>query len=55
MKTESLWYLGEREIEIRSAEIPDPEPEELIISLEVCGICNWDIQSYLGNFARHCD
>ena len=54
MKTESLWYLGEREIEIRSAEIPDPLPEELIIRLEACGICSWDIQSYLGNFARHC-
>ena len=53
MKTESLWYLGEREIEIRPVEIPDPRPEELIISLEACGICNWDIQSYLGNFARH--
>ncbi|UCF99682.1 MAG: zinc-binding dehydrogenase [Spirochaetaceae bacterium] len=53
MKTESLWYLGERKIEIRSVDIPDPGPEEVLVSLEACGICNWDIQSYMGNFARH--
>ena len=53
MRTEGLWYLGEREIELRSMEIPDPGPQEVIVAIEACGICNWDIQSYAGRFGRH--
>lgn len=53
MKTEGLWYLGERRIEMRAMEIPEPGPEDVLIELEACGICNWDIQSYAGNFGKH--
>jgi threonine dehydrogenase-like Zn-dependent dehydrogenase len=53
VKTESLWYLGNRKIEIRPVEIPEPRRGEVLVALEACGLCNWDIQAYLGNFARH--
>ena len=53
MQTEGLWYLGERQIEMRPMEIPDPGPEDVLVALEACGICNWDIQSYAGKFGRH--
>jgi threonine dehydrogenase-like Zn-dependent dehydrogenase len=53
MKTEGLWYLGERNIEMRSMEIPEPDPEQVLVAIEACGICNWDIQSYAGKFGAH--
>jgi threonine dehydrogenase-like Zn-dependent dehydrogenase len=53
MKTEGLWYLGERKIEIRALEIPEPGPEEVSVALEVCGICGWDILSFNGRFSRY--
>ena len=53
MKTEGLWYLGERSVELRPMEIPDPGPEEVLVAMEACGICNWDIQSYAGKFGAH--
>ena len=34
-------------------EIPDPGPEEVLVAMEACGICNWDIQSYAGKFGAH--
>jgi len=52
MKTEALWYLGERKIEIRSAELPEPEAHELLVEMEVCGICGWDLVAYAGKFGR---
>jgi threonine dehydrogenase-like Zn-dependent dehydrogenase len=53
MKTEGLWYLGERHIEMRSMEIPEPDPEQVLVAIGACGICNWDIQSYAGKFGAH--
>ncbi len=53
MKTEGLWYLGERKIEIRALEIPEPGPDEVSVALEVCGICGWDILSFNGRFSRY--
>lgn len=53
MKTEGLWYLGERKMEIRSMEIPEPGPDEVAVALEVCGICGWDILSFNGKFGRY--
>jgi threonine dehydrogenase-like Zn-dependent dehydrogenase len=53
MKTEGLWYLGERKTEIRAMEIPEPDPEEVGVALEACGICGWDVLSFNGKFARY--
>jgi 2-desacetyl-2-hydroxyethyl bacteriochlorophyllide A dehydrogenase len=52
MKTEALWYLGERAIEIRSVEIPEPDENEVLVRMEVCGICGWDLLAYSGRFAK---
>lgn len=52
MKTETLWYLGERSIELRSTEIPEPKGHEVLVEMEVCGLCSWDVLSYAGKFGR---
>ncbi|HUI71908.1 MAG TPA: alcohol dehydrogenase catalytic domain-containing protein [Spirochaetia bacterium] len=53
MTSEGLWYLGERSLEIRPLEVPDPAPDEVLVEIEACGICTWDIVSYLGKFGRY--
>jgi len=53
MKTEALWYLGERSIELREMEIPEPGPDEVTVAMEACGICGWDILSFKGKFGRY--
>ena len=52
MKTEALWYLGDRSIEIRPFDLPDPDPNEVLVEMEVCGICGWDLLAYSGRFAK---
>jgi 2-desacetyl-2-hydroxyethyl bacteriochlorophyllide A dehydrogenase len=52
MKTEALWYLGERSIEMREVQIPDPGAHEVLVEMELCGICSWDVLSYAGKFGR---
>jgi 2-desacetyl-2-hydroxyethyl bacteriochlorophyllide A dehydrogenase len=53
MKTEGLWYLGERSIEWRAMEIPEPGYDEVVVEMEACGICTWDIVSFQGRFGRY--
>lgn len=53
MKTEAIWYLGERIIELREMDIPDPGPGEVAVAMEVCGICGWDVLAFNGRFARY--
>jgi threonine dehydrogenase-like Zn-dependent dehydrogenase len=53
MTTQSLWYLGERRVEIREVEIPEPGSQEVLVGLEACGLCKWDIRAYLGKFGSH--
>jgi 2-desacetyl-2-hydroxyethyl bacteriochlorophyllide A dehydrogenase len=52
MKTEALWYLGERSIELREMEIPEPAANEVTVEMEICGICGWDVLSFAGRFGR---
>ncbi len=52
MKTEAIWYLGERSIELREMDIPEPGPTEVAVAIEACGICGWDILSYAGRFGK---
>lgn len=52
MKTEALWYLGERSIEIRETDIPDLEAHEVLVEMEACGICGWDLLAYAGRFGK---
>jgi L-iditol 2-dehydrogenase len=53
MKSEALWYLGDRKLEIRPVEIPEPGYDEVIVETEACGICTWDIMAYLGRMAHY--
>lgn len=52
MKTEALWYLGERKLKLDEAVIPDPGPDDVLVEMEVCGVCGWDILAYSGRFAK---
>jgi len=52
MKTEALWYLGERSIEFREMDIPEPAANEVAVEMEICGICGWDVVSFAGRFGR---
>ena len=53
MKTEGLWYMGNRKLEMRPLEIPDIRHDEILVEIEACGVCSWDVVSYLGDFGRH--
>ncbi len=53
MKTEAIWYLGERKIELRSMDIPEPGPDEVAVAMEACGICGWDVLAFSGKFERY--
>jgi 2-desacetyl-2-hydroxyethyl bacteriochlorophyllide A dehydrogenase len=53
MRTEAIWYLGERKIELRNIEIPEPEAEEVTVAMEACGICGWDVLAFNGKFSRY--
>ena len=53
MKTEAIWYLGERKIELRDLEIPEPGPDEVTVEMEICGICGWDVLAFNGKFGRY--
>ena len=52
MKTEALWYTGERSLEIRSVDLPEPEAHEVLVQMEVCGVCGWDLLAYAGRFGK---
>jgi threonine dehydrogenase-like Zn-dependent dehydrogenase len=52
MKTEALWYLGERKMERRSVDLPDIEANEILVEIEACGVCGWDTLSYAGRFGE---
>lgn len=52
MKTEALWYLGERSVELRETEIPEPKAHEVLVEMELCGMCSWDVLSFAGKFGK---
>jgi len=52
MKTEAIYYLGERDIEIRAVDLPDPEAHEVLVEMEICGVCGWDLVAYAGRFGK---
>ncbi|WP_309119896.1 alcohol dehydrogenase catalytic domain-containing protein [Paenibacillus sp.] len=44
-----LVYEGPREMNMRRAEIPKPEPDEILIRVEKAGICGSELSGYLGH------
>ena len=53
MKTEGLWYMGDRKIEMRSLDIPEIRHDEVLVEIEACGVCSWDVVSYVGDFGKY--
>lgn len=45
MKTDALFILAPRKMEVRSFDLPDPAWDEVQIEVKACGVCAWD--SYL--------
>ena len=50
MKMKSLWYVGEGQLEIQPVEVPKPGPNEVLVRVEFCGVCTWDLFIYSGGF-----
>lgn len=50
MKVKSLWYTAPKELELREIDIPEPGPYELLVRVEACGVCTWDLFIYSGGF-----
>lgn len=46
----SLWYTREETLEIREVSFPEPGPHEILVRLEACGVCTWDLFIYSGGF-----
>ena len=53
MKTEGLWYVSERTLELRALEVPEPGPDDVLVAIEACGVCGWDVLSFAGKFGRY--
>jgi len=53
MNTEGLWYTGEKKLEIRTMEIPESGSDEVVVELEACGLCSWDILSFNGRYSKY--
>ena len=51
MKSESIWIVGERQMEIRSVDIGDPGYGQVQVNIKACGVCCWDSYLYRGQSA----
>jgi L-iditol 2-dehydrogenase len=50
MRVKSLWYTAPKQLELREIDIPEPGPYELLVRVEACGVCTWDLFIYSGGF-----
>lgn len=48
MKTNSIWMVEPRKMEIRAIDVPDPKYDEVQIEIKACGVCAWDSYLYQG-------
>lgn len=53
MKTKSLWYSAPNELDVREIDIPSPGCGEVLVRVEACGVCTWDLFIYQGGFSGH--
>lgn len=44
----ALWLTGERQMESRVDAVPAPGPGDLLVRVQVCGICGSDLSTYRG-------
>jgi hypothetical protein len=48
-------YYGRRDIRVQEVPLPEPGPEQVLVSVEWCGICGSDLHEYLiGNGHPNC-
>ena len=50
MKTASLWYTGEKTIELREVDLPALGRHDVLVEIEVCGVCTWDLFIFAGGY-----
>jgi threonine dehydrogenase-like Zn-dependent dehydrogenase len=48
MKTDALWVVAPKKIEIRQLDIPEPAFDEVQLQVKACGVCAWDSYLYQG-------
>ena len=48
MKIDALYMVGERQVEVRQAELGAPAPGEIQIEVKCCGVCAWDAFLFKG-------
>ncbi len=48
----ALYYLGDRNMELRDIPKPEPRPGEYLIRVKANGICGSDVEGYLGKTGR---
>jgi len=48
VKTEGLFIVEERRVEVRAVELPEPGPGTVQIELKACGLCRADINFFTG-------
>ena len=48
MKSNAVWVVAEKKIEIRPVEIKAPKYDEVQIETKACGVCAWDSYLYRG-------
>ena len=44
----TMKYVGRRQIELYEVEVPDPQPDQVQVSLRACGVCSWDLATFKG-------
>jgi len=48
----AVYYVGNRQMEMREIPIPVPKEDEYLIKIDACGICGSDVEGYLGKTGR---
>lgn len=49
MNTDALWFVKPGRVELRPVELPEPGPEDVILDVRVCGVCQFDVHIFAGN------
>ena len=52
MKTQGVKYENNGGVRLISLDVPDPHDDEVQIKVSACGICSWDISTYLRGMHR---
>ncbi|TVQ41152.1 MAG: hypothetical protein EA384_00990 [Spirochaetaceae bacterium] len=50
MKARSLWYVAPHQLEVRQVDVPDPGAHQVLVRVQVCGVCTWDLFIFSGGF-----